>query len=117
MKIIIPRQHRSALAKFRCGVAPLNLEIGRYNRIPENERVCSNCINTIENEMHVLLHCPRYTNIRHILFLECLKVNVNFTNMSDCDKLIFILSENSICKYSAKACHDIIVHRRTFVYS
>ena len=31
----LPRQHRSALAKFRGGVAPINLEIRRYNGTPE----------------------------------------------------------------------------------
>ena len=116
VKKCLPRQHRSALTKFRGGVAPINLEIGRYNGTPENETVCINCTNSIENELHVLLHCPLYNHIRHFLFLECIKVNFNFANMSDIEKLCFILSNSSICKYSAKACHEIIVHQRTFVY-
>ena len=29
-KIILPPSNRSAFAKFRCGVAPLRLETGRY---------------------------------------------------------------------------------------
>ena len=116
VKKCLPRQHRSALAKFRGGVAPIKLEIGRYNGTPENDRVCINCTNSIKNEMHVLLHCPLYNHIRHFLFLECIIVNFNFANMSDIEKLCFILSNSSICKYSAKACHEIIVHRRTFVY-
>ena len=32
---------RSALAKVRCGVAPINLELGRYHGIPEEERTCA----------------------------------------------------------------------------
>ena len=29
-KYIMPKNHRSALCKFRCGVAPLRIETGRY---------------------------------------------------------------------------------------
>ena len=31
---VMPRSHRSALAKFRCGVASLRIETGRYERMP-----------------------------------------------------------------------------------
>ena len=50
---IMSRTRRSALAKFRCGVAPLRLETGRCERIPYDERNCFNCINVVENEEHV----------------------------------------------------------------
>ena len=30
---ILSRRHRSAYAKFRCGVAPIRLETGRYERL------------------------------------------------------------------------------------
>ena len=33
--MIIPRNHRSAFSKFRCGVAPIRLETGRYERLSE----------------------------------------------------------------------------------
>ena len=29
-KIILPPRHRAAFSKFRCGVAPLRIETGRY---------------------------------------------------------------------------------------
>ena len=29
-RLILPLQHRAALNKFRCGVAPIRIEIGRY---------------------------------------------------------------------------------------
>ena len=35
----IPIRYRSAYAKFRCGVAPLRIETGRYERLELNERV------------------------------------------------------------------------------
>ena len=39
-KIIMPPKHRYALAKFRCGVAPLKLDIGRYENIQLQDRKC-----------------------------------------------------------------------------
>ena len=52
--LIMPPKHRSALSKFRCGVAPIRIETGRYENLTENERVCPFC-NCIEDEVHVLL--------------------------------------------------------------
>ena len=37
---IMSKKHRSAMAKFRCGVAPIKLETGRYNGTPVNNRIC-----------------------------------------------------------------------------
>jgi len=36
----IPLKHRFALAKFRCGVAPLRRETGRFESVPEDLREC-----------------------------------------------------------------------------
>ena len=56
VKCILNKKIRSALAKFRCGVAPIRIETGRYERnYPSvEERTCFNCANEVENEYHVL---------------------------------------------------------------
>ncbi len=42
---------RSALAKFRCGVAPLRIETGRYTKTPEEERLSTVCkVQEVESE-------------------------------------------------------------------
>ena len=38
--IVLPICHRSAFAKFRCGVAPIKVETGRYEGILESDRLC-----------------------------------------------------------------------------
>jgi ssDNA-binding Zn-finger/Zn-ribbon topoisomerase 1 len=53
----------ATFVKFRCGVAPLKIETGRYERKELNERLCINCDN-LEDEKHVLLKCP----LCHFLF-------------------------------------------------
>ena len=42
-KMILPLKHRSALARFRCWVAPLRLETGRDENIPKSECLCPYC--------------------------------------------------------------------------
>ena len=39
-KIMLTRKQRSLIAKIRLVVFPINLELGRYNSIPRNERYC-----------------------------------------------------------------------------
>ena len=61
----LKRKYRRAIASFRAGIAPINIELMRYgtHKSPEENRFCISC-DQIENEMHVLLHCPLYCNIR-----------------------------------------------------
>ena len=55
--MFLPRKHRSALSKFRSGVAPLRLETGRYEGLEVDQRICPICHSSVEDEKHVLLHC------------------------------------------------------------
>ena len=68
----MPKTHRSAYAKFRCGVAPIRLETGRYEGLDESDRTCFQCPDMVENEQHVLLECPLYNDIR-LKYLEQLQ--------------------------------------------
>ena len=116
---VIPRMHRSAYAKFRCGVAPLRIETGRYERLQLYERCCFHCANKIESEMHALLECPLYDDLRYRLFSVIAREILNFGSFSDDEKLSVILgSENiKVIRISAKTCHDILARRKAFLYN
>ena len=60
-------KHRSAFATFRCGVAPVRIKTDRYEGLELNRRICPLCKNGIEDEIHVMLHCPVYSNLRKVL--------------------------------------------------
>lgn len=111
----IPFRYRSAFAKFRCGVAPIRLETGRYENIAVCNRTCLNCTNTVENEMHVILHCPIYANIRCQL-LDTLSTNYECQNMSDLEKFIYIFTKEDLMYLSAKTCYNILQERRKQLY-
>ena len=70
----IPIRYRSAFAKFRCGVAPLKIETGRYEILYLDKRLCFNC-DDIEDEKHVLLTCPLYEDLRQSLFIDIIQHN------------------------------------------
>ncbi len=97
VKAPLSRGERSAMAKFRMGVAPIKLETGRYTRTPEDERLGVLCqLNEIESEEHVLIQCPLYCNIRNVLFHAATNIYDDFNDLYDTDKLSFILSNGSI---------------------
>ena len=65
VELVHNRQHRSAIAQFRCGVLPLKVETGRYMNIPPEFRLCTFCANNSpETEIHFLLYCNKYDALR-----------------------------------------------------
>ena len=41
------------------------IDIGRYDQIPKEDRICPTCgSNQIENKIHFLLVCPKYSTLR-----------------------------------------------------
>ena len=115
----MPGKYKSAFAKFRCGVAPLKIETGRYEGVSIENRTCFNNIcnvnNCIENEKHVLLEFSVYADLRCYLFEHaCLYIN-NFMQLSD-EQFVFFLSDEHMSFYSAKICHDILFKRKCILY-
>ena len=111
-KMVLPLRHRAAFAKFRCGVAPLRIESGRFENIPLEERKCLFC-NVIESESHALLDCILYTDLRSELFAKAQAVNEEFIFLSAEHKLIFLFSNHNMIRHCAKTCFNIL-QRRAF---
>ena len=89
---ILPRRYRSAYAKFRCGVAPIRLETGRYERLQVEQRTCFQCVDNVETEEHVLLMCPLYDDLRLKLFDSLITYFPFFGSLNESQKLSVILS-------------------------
>ena len=67
------------MCKLRISAHKLNIEVGRYNKTPRNERFCKKC-NTgeIEDEMHFLLLCNHFeTDRKNILDLVAVKLKIS----------------------------------------
>lgn len=61
-------KHRNAFLRFRISCHKFAIETGRYRAISRNERFCLFCLTNdveiIEDELHVLMNCPYYNEIR-----------------------------------------------------
>lgn len=95
LDIINLRKYRNALASFRAGAHDLEIEKGRYLKIPKHERLCKLCIEKeIEDEYHFLFICNAYQDIRQKLIPSKFHTHPN--------KLIFfyfhVIQKRTICK-------------------
>ncbi len=105
-----------AMAKMKCGVAPICLETGRYEGLTEQERICPVCnIDEIESKIHVIIFYPLYNDIRATLYESALLIDNDFNTYSNMDKFLFLIDNEGIIINSAKACYSIL-HRRRYVY-
>ncbi len=109
--------HRSDLAKFRCGVAPIRIESWHYEQLALNDRKCILCqADSIESEEHVMLKCDAYADIRDDPFAHISTIHPHFNNLSDNNKLSVILSSHLTTAQSALTCHNILQRRRNLMY-
>ena len=77
---------RKSLSKLRMSSHSLEIENGRHKnpKVPVDQRICNKCVlNVIEDEFHFLVICPKYDNIRKILYDKIHSVCSNFILMSD----------------------------------
>ena len=70
----LPYLYKRALSNFRCSGHSLNFETGRHQNIDRELRYCNYCLKSniysIEDELHMLLLCPLYSNLRTEFFLQ-----------------------------------------------
>ncbi len=86
---LMSRYHRSTFAKFRCGILPLNIEVGRYRGVKVEDRICPMCKAGIESEIHFLLECNVYDRGN---FLYETEIDSNL--LSNDEKLKILMSEH-----------------------
>jgi len=65
----IQLKYRIAISKFRLSNHRLNIELGRYNNVPKENRIChfcqqSNNANIIDCEYHAFFKCVKYNIVR-----------------------------------------------------
>ena len=63
LEVIQSRVYKTALTCFRVGVSRINGYRLRFS-VAENQRLCPLCVDTLEDECHVLFVCPVYSQLR-----------------------------------------------------
>lgn len=98
------------LAMLRYGSLPLEIELGRRNGTPLDERLCKMCNHqSIENEIHVLLQCPLYDDLRANIIR-----NLPNTEMSVFEKFTMLLSNQELQAPLGKCVFRIMERRDIF---
>ena len=117
------RSHRSLLAQLRSGILPETARFqnirdentGHFRKLIVEERVCTFCnLNCIENEIHFVLLCPKYAQIRSPLLDLLLKKYDHFVDLSNIDKLSFLI--NHKFKLLARYLYDAWNIRKLNIY-
>ena len=113
LKLNICKAERSHLAQFRCAVLPLKIETGRFLGLNVEDRLCQVCDqNAVENEIHFLLHCTLYDDLRRAMIVKSERRDIGFRTLTETEKLTFIL------KHEERQCAKLIfsaMHRRKSV--
>jgi hypothetical protein len=82
---------RRGFTKIRIRDHNLEIEKGRYCKIPRILRLCKTC-NKIEDEEHFILECTINSKLRTDLFAILSNENPNFMQFSSEQKLIYLLN-------------------------
>ena len=78
---------RSCIAQLRFGILPLTVETSRFTGIKRVDRVCPICdTNNVEDELHFLFTCPKFSDLRKIMFSKVLRYNNDFLNYNQIDQ-------------------------------
>ena len=103
-------KHGSALNKFRCGVAPLNVVTGRYrpNNILLEERTCFIVTTTLK--MNVLFYFTAHCVILKLI-TQCRTLVFNFHDCTGIQKVSFMSSCPDISILAATICQIVLKHR------
>ena len=113
--MIMPSSHRSSFSKFRCGVAPIRIETGRYENLREEDRLCPFCKNVVEDESHVILDCPLYDDLRVTLVQNARTICDDYLNLSKNGKLTVLFTHPNLIRSCAKTCFNILKRRQHFL--
>ena len=77
----------------RLGILPIRYHTGRFEKIPESERLCQKCsLNLVDNNEHFILICPFYDNERQAL-LSKIDSYAFFNCKTNIDKLKLLLND------------------------
>ena len=85
--------YRSAICKLRISSHPLEIEKGRYKKLPVQERICKQCtMNAVENETHFICECPQFEAERKRLFDRVTEITPTFSLLKTPQKILFLLT-------------------------
>ena len=96
-------------------MAPIRIETGRFENLEVSQRLCP-CCNFVEDEIHVILHCNAYNDLRNILITKTSSLLPTFNNLTENDKMKFLFSHPNMIRLCAKTRFKILQVRNSLLY-
>ena len=97
VKANLPRYQRSIISRFMCGILPLEIEVGRYTNVKEEDRLCKTCNGGfVENEYHFLYKCKALKPVRKAFYREYIGEVKAFKKLPDAIKTKLLLYDGSV---------------------
>ncbi len=116
VKANLSRIQRSLLAKLSSGTLPLELEIGRYTNVDEEDHLCRICnTNQVETEYHFLFDCAPLQWVRSGFYVDHVPNIGWFMLLPDHKKVMYLLSKDMV-KYFAEFVENLYYARRNIIY-
>jgi hypothetical protein len=95
----VTRYERSVMSKLRSGSLPLAVETGRYTKKPLCDRICTLCSShNIENEIHFVIDCLFYEDLRYTMMNELSKQYPDFKDLPSLAKYCIIMCDVNCIK-------------------
>ncbi len=98
----LTRRQRSLLTKFKLGILPLGIEVGRFTDVPLEYRLCQVCKEgLLEDEFHFILYCEGLKDTRS-RFFEGTTYLEDVEDVTDKVELCKLLFNSHNLKHSAR---------------
>ena len=107
------RNQRMWLSRLRTSSHTLEIELGRYNGVPIEDRICRYCTqNKVDDEFHFLLKCNTFESLRIAYFEKIQLLNPTINMLEENQKFVSQLDPKSI--QEAKITNITKVHQSSF---
>ena len=71
--VVKRKKERTMLMKLRGGTAPFQIEVGRWQGVEREKRICRECLcQEVEDVCHWLIQCPAWDHLRQPLMTEAM---------------------------------------------
>lgn len=87
----LTKYQRSLFAQLRCGVLPLQVEVGRFSNTPLEMRICKLCGLACEDEVHFVCDCSVYNEERQDMFKDICMEDPSFRTKNSIEKFIHLM--------------------------
>ena len=97
---LMSKKQRSFIAQLRCGILPLQIEVGRWTNKNLADRVCLVCDSGQVECEHFVFKCDYYVTERQRYYNMITESVYNFCELSETDKLKICMSKEHVVEFS-----------------